>query len=234
VVSLLALAACNSATSTAGTQDSSSVGPSANGQTGSVAAGDPGRDCTRATKATLVETPSPEVGHRYSFNPPRLTVQRGGFVALTNTSGRVHTLVSRPDAGIVTSVLGRKERQIIQFPQEGTFTVESASAAHRAVLQVTVTGESGCGAPRPTLTIDDGYIFTPTTLSVTATENFAVVNNSGAAQSVICTPDPGGNRDNPQLVPGETTLLAIDQPGRYVCGSVRHPEAKVTITVSGA
>ena len=60
---------------------------------------------------------------------------------------------------------------------------------------------------------------------------FAVVNRSRAPHTVRCTPDPGGNGDNSRLVPGETQLLAIDKPGRYVCASVQHPRATVVITV---
>jgi plastocyanin len=175
-------------------------------------------------------------GDSYKFSPSRLTVQRGGFLAISNKSGEVHTLISAPDAGIVSSVLDKKERQVIQFPRTGTFTVQSADATHRAVMRVTVSGESGCGAPKPTLVIAGAaaghYSFTPRTLTVTATQNFTVVNKSNVAQTVICTPDPGGNADNSKLDQGETQLLAIDKPGRYVCASVQHSNAKVTITVN--
>jgi hypothetical protein len=160
-----------------------------------------------------------------------VTIQRGGFLAITNTSGRAHALVSTPDAGIVTSILDRQERQVIQFPKAGRFTVQSAAAARRAVLRVTVSGESGCDTISPTLNIVDGYAFSPTKPVVAATANFAVVNKSGSAQTVRCAPDPGGNRDNSRLDQGETQLLAIDQPGRYRCASVQHPEATVTIKV---
>jgi plastocyanin len=186
--------------------------------------------CTKATKAKIIE----KADHTYAFSPDRLTIQRGAFLAVTNKSGRVHALVSKPDAGIVTSVLDLKERQVIQFPEAGTFQVESASATHRAVLEVTVSGESGCGAPKPKVTIGAGDVFQPAKLSVAATENFAVVNESGTAQTVICDPDPGGNGDNSRLDAGETQLLAIDQPGRYTCTSVQHPSAKVIVTVKAA
>ncbi|HST86615.1 MAG TPA: hypothetical protein VLL08_33060 [Kineosporiaceae bacterium] len=142
--------------------------------------------------------------------------------------------MSTPDAGIVTSVLDLQERQVIQFPKKGRFTVRSASAAHRAVLRVIVSGESGCGAIAPKLTITGENAFSPAKFIVAATANFAVVNRSGTAQTVRCAPDPGGNRDNSRLDKGETQLLAIDQPGRYVCASIQHPEAKVSIKVKKA
>ncbi|MFD0521712.1 cupredoxin domain-containing protein [Paractinoplanes durhamensis] len=83
--------------------------------------------------------------------------------------------------------------------------------------------------PEPTLTITDGEKFTPATAKIKATENFAVVNRSGATQSVSCT--PGNNKDHTRLDAGETQILAIDEPGRYVCASLQHPAAKVTVTV---
>ncbi|MFB9235551.1 hypothetical protein ACFFWC_08370 [Plantactinospora siamensis] len=230
--SLLALTSCAPATTP------STTAPRPAGAGASAQAGDPagaagsGPDCTRATKATIVQTASAE-GHRYAFSPPSLRIQRGGFLAITNRSDEVHALTTTPDAGIVSSVLDRKERQVIQFPRSGTFTVRSADATHRATLRVAVAGESGCGAPKPRVTITDGYAFTPKTLSIRAAENFAVVNESGTAHTVTCTPDPGGNRDNSRLDRGETQLLAIDEPGRYVCGSVQHSRARVTITVDG-
>lgn len=197
----------------------------------------PAADCTKAGKATITGKASPGTGGKYAFSPSRLTLQRGGFLAVTNTSDAVHALSSTPDAGIVLSVLEKKERQVIQFPRAGTFTVRSADAKHRAVLRVTVSGESGCGAPTHTLTVGDArgrYSFTPATLSVAAAENFGVVNRSAVTQTVTCTPDPGSNRDNSVLDKGETQILAIDKPGRYTCGSVQHRDAKVTITVGAA
>jgi plastocyanin len=183
--------------------------------------------CTKATRTTIVQRAAG--GASYAFSPRRLSIKRGAFLAVTNTSDRAHALIATPDAGIVTSVVGRGERQVIQFPEAGTFTVASAAPAHRAVLRVTVVGESGCGPTKPTVTLVDGYSITPARLSVAATENFAVVNESGAVQAVRCT--PGRNGDNPRLARGETQLLALDEPGRYVCASVQHPEAKVTIRV---
>lgn len=237
-VSLATVAACAPATGDGASQNAAAAGSSADEQTGvssSVAS-----DCTKATKVAIVEKASSGTSGAYSFSPSKLTIQRGGFLAITNKSDAVHALASTPDAGIVTSVIDIKERQVIQFPKKGTFTVQGAAAAHRAVLRVTVSGESGCGAPKPTLAITDettstgGYSFTPTKLTVAATENFTVVNESGAAQTVTCTPDPGGNRDNSRLDNGETQILAIDKPGRYTCTSIQHRAAKVTITVKGA
>jgi plastocyanin len=234
IVSLLTVTACSSAasnpaaqTTTAGSSGSPGKGP---GQTGS-ADGDTA-DCTRATKVTIVQKPS-GAGDTYSFSPKKLTIQRGAFLAITNKSDRVHELVSTPGAGIVTSVLDLKERQVIQFPKAGTFTVKGAGGARRAVLKLTVSGESGCGTPKPTLTITDTNTFSPAKRKLTATQNFAVVNDSGSTQTVKCTPDPGGNGDNSRLDKGETQLLAIDKPGRYTCASVQHPGAKVTLTVTG-
>ena len=189
-------------------------------------------DCTKATKVTIVQKAAAG-GHVYAFSPSALTIQRGAFLAITNKSAQVHDLVSKPDAGIVTSVLDLRERQVVQFPVAGTFTVESAAAAHRATLRVTVSGESGCAAPAPTLRLTAANVFTPAKLSVAATANFTVVNASRSAQTVVCTPDPGSNRDNSRLDAGETQILAIDKPGRYACTSLQHRGAKVTITVNG-
>jgi plastocyanin len=234
VVSLLTVTACAPTTSAptigaAAAQNTATAASSGGQETATEVAG--GADCTQATKVKIAEKASPGAGDTYSFSPSKLTIQRGGFLAITNKSDEVHALISKPNAGIVSSVLDLKERQVIQFPKAGTFTVESAAAAHRAVLRVTVSGESGCGAPKPTLTITDRYSFTPARVSLAATENFAVVNESGATQTVSCTPDPGGNRDNSRLDQGETQLLAIDKPGRYICRSLQHPSAKVTIKV---
>jgi hypothetical protein len=57
-----------------------------------------------------------------------------------------------------------------------------------------------------------------------------VVNRSGVTQAVTCT--PGNNKDHTRLDAGETQILALDEPGRYVCTSPRHPTAKVTINVA--
>jgi plastocyanin len=96
---------------------------------------------------------------------------------------------------------------------------------------VTVSGDSGCGTPEPTLTIKDGYAFEPDRLQVDATANFTVVNKSKAAHGILCDPDPGGNGDNTRLEKGETQILAFDKRGTYTCHSVQHPDAKVKITV---
>ena len=229
-VALVALAACAPAAG-----DSTSGNTSATGSpTADADPVDP--TCTKAAKVKIVEQDS-STGDTYAFSPSGLTIQRGAFLAITNRTDRVHELVSKPDAGMVSSVLDLQERQVIQFPDQGRFTVRSADAAHRAVLRVTVSGDSGCGAPESTLAITDvatgGYAFAPATLTVQATENFAVVNNSSANHTVICDPDPGGNGDNSKLDRGETQLLAIDKPGRYVCTSVQHRSAKVTVTVDG-
>lgn len=178
-------------------------------------------DCTRATKVAIVKKSS-----GYAFSPAGLTIQRGAFLAVTNKSGAAHPLRSTPDAGIVTSVIDLKERQVIQFPEAGTFTVRTGDAE----LHLTVAGDSGCGSPKPTLTITDAGRFTPATAEVTATENFAVVNRSGVTQSVSCT--PGSSKDHTRLEAGETQILAIDEPGRYVCASAQHPATKVTVTVT--
>jgi plastocyanin len=243
IAPLLMVTACGGVPYT-GTPDSpaGAVGQSADQQTGQPA--DPATsdssdskaapDCTQATKVKILQKTAADGTVAYSFDPAELTLKRGGFLAITNTSDQIHELRSAPDAGIVTSFIDRKERQVIQFPELGTFTVQSASTAHRAVLKLTVKGDSGCGAPKPTLTITDQNAFSPAKVSLTATENFAVVNKSGAIQTLKCDPDPGGNGDNSRLDPGETQLLAIDKPGEYVCASVQHPSAKVTVTVKGA
>ena len=178
----------------------------------------PKADCTRATKVTIAANGT-------AFSPAALTIQRGAFLAVTNKSNGVRTLRSAPGAGMVSSVIDLKERQVIQFPEAGTFTVKTGNAA----LLLTVTGESGCGSPEPTLTITGAGKFSPATARVTATENFAVVNESGATQAVNCT--PGENKDHTRLHAGETQILALDEPGRYVCASLQHPATKVTVTV---
>jgi plastocyanin len=225
-VSLVTLAACAPA---AVGGSSSTTGTATTGrQAGSTATARIDPACTRATKVKITRT-----GNTYAFSPRALTIQRGAALAVTNRSDAVHALVSNPDAGIVSSVVDLKERQVIQFPDEGTFTVESADAAHRAVLRVTVSGESGCGAPAHKLTIvaaqSGGYAFEPAKVTLAATENFAVVNHSGVTQSVVCGKD-GGADDN-RLDKGETQLLAIDEPGRYTCTSVQHSSAKLSVTV---
>ena len=55
----------------------------------------------------------------------------------------MHALTTTPDAGIFPSVLDLRERQVIQFPRDGRFTVTSGDPAHPAVLRVTVTGSCG-------------------------------------------------------------------------------------------
>jgi plastocyanin len=231
VVGLLTLAACAQPTGDAAPQRT--AGSAEDLHSGPADAGGSTTDCTKADKVAIVESGSGDTGHRYSFSPGSLTIQRGGFLAITNKSDEVHALVSKPDAGIVTSVIDLDERQVVQFPVAGRFTVESAAAAHRAVLHVTVSGESGCGVPKPTLTVTDRYSFTPTHLSVVATQNFTVVNKSGAPQTVICTPDPGGNGDHSRLDKGETQILAIDKPGLYTCTSIQHPGVRAAVTVKG-
>jgi plastocyanin len=173
-------------------------------------------DCTKAAKVTIGS----------AFSPSALTLRRGAFLAVTNKSNTAHRLLSAPDAGIVTSVIDLEERQVIQFPKAGTFTMRAGDAK----LHLTVAGESGCGSPEPTLAITGAGRFTPTTAEVKATANFAVVNRSGATQAVSCT--PGSNKDHTRLHAGETEILALDEPGRYVCASRQHPAAKVTVTVT--
>lgn len=217
-LSMAALAGCAPSTSTAGGPRETTTGPAPD-QPATARKG--GADCTKATKVAIVDR-----GSGYAFSPAGLTIQRGAFLAVTNKSNVAHPLRSAPDAGIVTSVIDLKERQVIQFPKAGTFTVKTGGAT----LRLTVAGDSGCGAPEPTLTITDAGTFVPATADVTATENFAVANRSGVTQSVSCT--PGNNKDHTRLDAGETQILAIDEPGRYVCASLQHPATKVTITVT--
>jgi plastocyanin len=180
-----------------------------------------GADCTKASKVT--------VGAHGTIGPSPVRLQRGAFIAVTNKSGNAHRLEVRPDAGLVTSILAGHERQVVQFPKAGEFVLSAGDAS----IHVIVKGESGCGVPKPTLTIKDGYVFAPAKLSVKPTANFTVVNKSGAAHSILCDPDPGGNRDNTRLEQGESEILAFDKPGHYTCHSVQHPSAKVVITVTG-
>jgi plastocyanin len=191
--------------------------------------------CTRATKVVITETVS-GMGDRYAFSPAKVTIMKGGYLAIVNNSDEPHALVATPDAGMVSTVIDKGERQVVQFPQAGQFSVQSVDPKHRAVLQLTVSGDSGCGTTAPVLTIDQtggGYAFSPATLHVQPTANFAVTNNSDAVHTITCTPDPGGNRDNSTLDKGETQILAFDKPGSYACTSKQHSTAKVTIVVGG-
>ncbi|BCY07209.1 hypothetical protein [Actinoplanes sp. L3-i22] len=217
-LSMVALAGCAPATAPAG---SAGAQPQRT-TTRPAATRKASADCTKATKVVIDDS-----GSGYAFTPAKLTIQRGAFLAVVNRSKTAHPLRSEPDAGIVTSVIGLQERQVIQFPDKGTFTVRTGAAE----LRLTVTGDSGCGAPEPELTITKAGAFTPSAVKVVATENFAVVNESGATQSVTCT--PGSNGDHTRLDAGETQILALDEPGRYVCASRQHPSAKVTVTVTG-
>jgi plastocyanin len=178
-----------------------------------------GADCAKASKVTIAADGS--------ISPEDLSLRRGAFIFVTNKSDEAHKLVAEPDAGLVTSVLGKRERQVVQFPEKGRFTVSAGDAE----MHVTVSGDSGCGTPEPTLTIKDGYAFEPDRLQVDATANFTVVNKSKAAHGILCDPDPGGNGDNTRLEKGETQILAFDKRGTYTCHSVQHPDAKVKITV---
>jgi plastocyanin len=212
---VVALAGCAPGASTAGAAPETTARPAP-------AKPAPGKaDCTRATKVAIVAQ-----GSGTSFRPAELTIRRGAFLAVTNKTSAVRPLRSAPDAGIVTSVIDLKERQVIQFPKAGKFTVGTGTAT----LRLTVAGESGCGTPEPALTITAAGRFRPATADVTATENFVVVNDSGVTQSVRCT--PGSSTDHTRLEAGETQILAIDEPGRYVCASLQHPAAKVTVTVT--
>jgi plastocyanin len=217
------------------------TGPSAGLATGvmsssSSGAGGSVADCTKATRVMIAERVSAGGADTYSFNPAQITIMRGGYLAITNGSDEVHALGSVPDAGIVSSVIDKKERQVIQFPRAGTFTLQSTDARHRAVLRLTVSGESGCATPQPTLTVTgsaaSGYAMSPKALTVQKTINFTVINKSDATHTVMCAPDPGGNGDNATLDQDETQVLAFDRPGRYICASTQHAAAKVTITVN--
>jgi len=181
--------------------------------------GKPAADCTKASRVT--------VNGDGSVSPENLSLKKGAFIFVANKSDQVRELTASPDAGLVPSVLGKKEKQVVQFPSEGRFTVSLGGAR----MHVTVSGDSGCGKPEPTLTIKDGYAFSPSRLEVDATANFTVVNESGATHGIVCDPDPGGNGDNTRLAKGETQILAFDKPGHYTCHSVQHPEAKVAVTV---
>ncbi|WP_199509714.1 hypothetical protein [Nucisporomicrobium flavum] len=226
VVAVLALAACAPSAGTPAPRRTAAAGDR---RAGPGTSGPTSAACTRATKVAIVDRATGDGGHRYAFSPGTLTIERGAFLAVTNRSAEVHELIAEPDAGMVTSVLDLAERQVIQFPEAGSFTVRSATE-HRAVLRLRVAGESGCAAPEPTLTITGGDTVEPARLSVAATQNFAVVNESAGPQTVTCS---GGDGDNSRVDPGETQLLAIDEPGRYTCTSRQHPGLRATVTVSG-
>lgn len=216
VMALLALSACAPAAPAAG----GAGGGAKQEATGQPASGDRGgADCTKAVKVT--------VGADGSISPRKLALRRGAFIFVSNRGDRVRELVAEPDAGLVTSVLGKKEKQVVQFPRNGSFTLSAGGGESH----VTVSGDSGCGTPEPTLTITAGHGFEPSRLEVSATANFTVVNESGAVHGIRCDPDPGGNGDNTRLAGGETQILAFDQPGTYVCHSVQHPGTRVTVAV---
>jgi plastocyanin len=215
-LSLLALAACAPSVPTAAARQDTRP-TTAKPRTASTGKA----DCSRASKVTIVKKST-----GYAFSPAALTVQRGAFLAVINKSDAAHRLLSSPDAGIVKSVIDLEERQVVQFPQAGTFAVKAGDA----VLRLTVAGDSGCGSPDPALTIGGTGRFTPSTATVRATENFAVVNKSGTTQSVTCT--PGSSKDHTRLDDGETQILAIDEPGSYVCASLQHPGTRISVTVT--
>jgi plastocyanin len=194
-------------------------GGSGGGGARSEQTGKPAADCTKASRVT--------VGADGTISPSDLSLKKGAFIFVANKSDQTRELTAEPDAGLVTSVLGKREKQVVQFPAAGKFTVSAGGAQ----MHVTVSGDSGCGKPEPTLTIKDGYAFSPSALEVEATANFTVVNKSGASHGIVCDPDPGGNGDNTRLAKGETQILAFDKPGKYTCHSVQHPEAKVAVTV---
>jgi plastocyanin len=221
VMALLTLTACAPTAPAAPAAAPAAGNGGGTAPTGQPAAGGDGggADCTKASKVT--------VGSDGSISPETLSLQRGAFIFVTNKSDKTFKLIDSPDAELVTSILGPKERQVVQFPKEGDFSV----AAGDAKMHVTVSGDSGCGTPEPTLTIKDGYAFSPSKLEVKSTANFTVVNKSGAAHGILCDPDPGGNGDNTRLAKGETQILAFDKAGTYTCHSVQHPDAKVAITV---
>jgi len=213
----------------------------AGGQSG---AGQPGGQsganmaCQSAAKVTITEKAAPGRPDRYAFSPASITMQRGGLLSIQNRSDEMHALESVPDAGIVTTVLMKKERQFVQFPQAGTFTLHSADAAHRATLKVVVSGDTGCGPPRQSLAVTetkaggaDVYAFSPKTLRVAAGENVLVVNRSDETQTLRCTPDAGDNAFNTALARAESQIVALDQPGTYTC--VTGKKARVTVTVTG-
>lgn len=215
IMALLALAACAPTAPAPTAAPPAEKPPAADKETTQ-----PAVDCTKATKVT--------VDADGSISPEKIELKKGAFIFLTNKSDATFKLIDTPDAGLATSVLGKKEKQVVQFPKEGTFTV----AAGDAELHVTVSGDSGCGTPEPTLTIKDGYAFSPSELKVTAAANFTVINKSDAAHGILCDPDPGGNGDNTVVEKGETQILAFDKPGKYTCHSVQHPDAEVAIEVT--
>ncbi|GIF26629.1 plastocyanin [Actinoplanes tereljensis] len=221
-VAFVTLAACG-APAAGGVPGTTATGSPPARKAGTVAGIDP--KCTKATTTKITQTDA-----AYAFSPAALTIERGAALAVVNRSNSARTLSASPDAGMVASVVDPGERQIIQFPDEGTFRVRSAGA----VLRLTVSGDSGCGAPAHALTIvtasSGGYTFEPAKVTVAATENFAVTNQSGTAQTVVCGKDDDGA--NSRLAKGETQLLALDEPGRYTCTSSQHSSAKVTITVN--
>ena len=215
VMAFLTLTACAPTAPAAAPAATHQAGAGGGGSTGEK----PAADCTKASRVTI--------GAGGSISPAKLALKKGAFIFVANKTEETRELTASPDAGLVTSVLGKREKQVVQFPAEGSFTVSAGGNK----MHVTVSGDSGCGTPEPTLTIKDGYAFSPSRLQVEATANFTVVNDSGASHGILCDPDPGGNGDNTRLAKGETQILAFDKPGHYTCHSVQHPEAKVAVTV---
>lgn len=218
VVAFLTLTACAPTAPAAAPATGQGAG-SGGGSANTVETGKPAADCTKASRVTI--------GDGGEISPASLSLKKGAFIFVTNRTGQTRPLTAEPDAGLVTSVLGKREKQVIQFPEAGKFTVSAGGST----MHVTVSGDSGCGKPEPTLTIKDGYAFEPSKLEIEATANFTVVNQSGATHGILCDPDPGGNGDNTRLAEGETQILAFDKAGTYTCHSVQHPEAKVRVTV---
>lgn len=221
VMSLLTLSACapaavssSTAAPTGGSQagSQSKAASNAGGDNDGASDSDGGADCTKATKTTISAN---------AFSPSSVTIQRGAIMAFVNKSDVTRTLKTSPDAGIVTSVVDAGERQIVQFPQEGTFTVKTG----KAELQVTVSGESGCKEPSTTLTLTQTGTIAPAKAEVKATENFLLTNGSGKAQTLKCSPSSGGTST---IEKGESQILAVDEAGTYKCTTAT---GRVTITV---
>src|SRR5262249_8275437 len=149
-----------------------------------------------------------------------------------------HALVSNPDAGTVMTTVFKKETQEVQFPQAGTFTVQSEDAKHRATLTVVVAEASGaCAAPKDTLTLTelvghpDKDSVKPAPLTVEMGAMVTIVNKTDEQHSLSCTPNPGLNGDDPKLDKGESQVVVFTKAGTFTCTSLQHKDAKVKVTV---
>jgi plastocyanin len=247
-LSLAAVSACGSSTPAMNTAQNAPAagGGSAAQPQASATSQDPGMggagggDCMNTTSVSIVEKAAMGQPDKYMFNPTKVNLKQGGYLTVINRSDEVHALESNPDAGIATSIVNKKELQVVQFPTVGTFTVQSADAKHRAVLSVTVSAANDpCAAPKSTLKLTevvgmggDKYSFSPKTLTVDEGDMVTVVNKTDESHSLVCTPNGRGTQ-NAKVFKGETQVITFAKAGTFNCSSLQHKDAKVKVVVKG-